>query len=843
MPNYFKDKAAALAAHGYLPIPIKPGTKKCQEPKWPNFRFKPKDAEVFANYGIGILCGQGEYPLMAIDCDTTDPVLLDRLRYALGDTITRVGRAPRILYLFAAEKAGIEKMSSAKFVDEKGEKHQVEILGAGQQFVAYGIHPETGKPYKWTDAYGGPITIPAAGLPPCSVERAKEIIRATEEYCRAKGWKVEEPGKEAGAAAPMSEFDMVVAEGQKPNVDLEEAKKYLDMLPGGDVDDRARWVETGMALHFHFDGSVEAYQLWDAWSAKSAKYKGPEETEYLWGGFGKKRQRPVTMATIIARANKANEKALREAKRAELEIELSKVQACTDRYEVQNVLKKTSLTDSMDKEEFVKAAQAKVLELTGLKPSLASIRGYLPKPRKRGKYELTEDGNAQRFVDRYADSLRYVVETGEWLMWTGYYWAQTSDVEATELARQTVLAIVDDARECENEEERAALFTFCGASQKAAMYRHMIEIARGDDRIRIHASELDVQTRYVAVQNGEIDLKTLQFISAEQTHYLTQVMGVAYDPQADCPLWKKTVLEVCSGDEKKAEFYQLIASYPILGEPIEQKFFTLQGGGANGKSTLTNTILHVYGQFGLITPSETLLGQSTNSNAGQTREDLLRLKGKRLVTVMEPDDDKPLKEGTIKALTGGEQIAARGLYAKKTVSFKPQFTLHFCTNHDLLIRGTDHGILRRTVIMTFDRVFKESEQDKTLCEKLKAEGSGILNWILEGVKKYRQTGLAIPSCVAEATERYKEGQDLTKEWLEECFEFGPGYAVSSIAAFQSWEAYAEPRGLRGYIKNTRSLSKKLSGKGFKCFQHQHGIKGRGFEGLRLRDFSNLGESE
>lgn len=115
-------------------------------------------------------------------------------------------------------------MSSAKFVDEKGEKHQVEILGAGQQFVAYGVHPETGKPYQWTDAYGGPIAIPAAGLPPCSVERAKEIIRATEEYCRAKGWKVEEQGKEAGAAAPMSEFDMVVAESQKPDVNLEEAK-------------------------------------------------------------------------------------------------------------------------------------------------------------------------------------------------------------------------------------------------------------------------------------------------------------------------------------------------------------------------------------------------------------------------------------------------------------------------------------------------------------------------------------------------------------------------------------------------------------------------------------------
>ena len=68
------------------------------------FPIHAEGAEAFANYGIGILCGQGEYPLMAIDCDTTDPVLLDRLRYALGDTITRVGRAPRILYLFAAER-------------------------------------------------------------------------------------------------------------------------------------------------------------------------------------------------------------------------------------------------------------------------------------------------------------------------------------------------------------------------------------------------------------------------------------------------------------------------------------------------------------------------------------------------------------------------------------------------------------------------------------------------------------------------------------------------------------------------------------------------------------------
>lgn len=842
MTNFFKNEAADLLISGYLPIPIAPNSKGCRLENWPNYRFRPEDADRYAACGVGLLCGQGPNPIAGIDCDTKDPELLSWLADELGafGPISRVGNAPKVLYVLRAEEAGITKLSSAKFVDPQGGTHQLEILGAGQQFVAFGIHPITGRPYEWTDPFGGPRAMRASDLAIISRESLQALIHKFEERCRARGWKIESGGRSSGSAGEqIGAFEKAVAESQKPNISLEQAKAYLMQLPASDADDRSRWIETGMALHFQFDGSDEAFTLWDEFSRRSQKYKSSDETRYLWNGFGKHSHRPITFATVISRANAEHEKALREAKRAELEVELAKIQQCSDRYEVQTVLKRTSLTDSMDIEQFVKAAQAKVLELTGLKPSLASIRGYLPKPCKRGKYELTEDGNAQRFVDRYSDSLRYVVETGEWLMWTGFYWGQTSEVEANELARQTVLAIADEARDCKNEEERSALFKFCGLSQKAAMYRHMVEIARGDDKIRIHASELDAQTRFVAVQNGEIDLKTLQFIPAQQSHYLTQVMGVSYDPQAECPLWKKTVLEVCSGDEKKAEFYQLIASYPILGEPIEQKFFTLQGGGANGKSTLTNTILHVYGQFGLITPSETLLGQSTNSNAGQTREDLLRLKGKRLVTVMEPDDDKPLKEGTIKALTGGEQIAARGLYAKKTVTFKPQFTLHFCTNHDLLIRGTDHGILRRTVIMTFDRVFSDNEQDKTLCEKLKAEGSGILNWILEGVRRYREKGLVIPPCVAEATERYKEGQDLTKEWLEENFEFGSGFVVSNVAAFQSWEAYAEPRGLRGYIKNTRSLSKKLSGKGFKSIKNTFGVRGRGFLGLRLKQFTNL----
>lgn len=847
MTNYFKEYAAKLAAGNYLPIPIKPGSKGCQLKDWPHYRFKAGDEDKYGACGVGLLCGQGGYPLAAVDCDTKDPDMLAWLASEMAPLValSRVGNAPKVLYVLRADAPGFSKMTSHKFVDGNGGEHQLEILGAGQQFVAFAIHPMTKRPYEWTDVFGGPTELTAPELPVVSLDALKVLIAAFNKKGLEKGWQIKSRSRDGAGKAPEDDdaFSRLVAREQKPDVSIEDAKKYLDLLPKACYDDRDLWIETGMALHFHFDASDEAYELWDTWSRKSEKYQSADETRYLWDGFGKSGHSPITIATVIKRANAAKEKALRDAKKAELDLELEKIEACRDKYEVQDVLKRASLSDSMDREELVKRAQVKIQKLSGVKPSLASIRGYLPRARNVRKYEMTEDGNAERMIDTFAGVIIYVLETGQWYIWNGVVWVPATEAEICALGRQTVLAIADDARKCEDDEQRSDLYAWCAASQKANMYKHMVEIARGDQRICIHASELDAQTRYVAVKNGEIDLLRLEFIPADPKHYLTQCMGVSFDATADCPLWKKTVLEVFSGNEGVAGFYQRICGYPLLGEPIEQKFFTLRGGGANGKSTLTNTVLKVFGSYGLITPSETLLGTSTNSNAGQTREDLLRLKGKRLVTVMEPDDDKPLKEGTIKALTGGEMIAARGLYAKQTVMFKPCFTLHFCTNHDLLIRGTDHGILRRTVIVNFERVFKEEEQDRNLSKKLEAEGSGILNWILKGIRSYRKLGLATPDEVKQATEQYKEGQDLTKEWLEECFEFGPGFAVLTPQAFQSWRNYAEPRGLLNYIKNTRTLGKRLSEKGFRPFRDSYGFRGRGFVGLRLKTFENLDEGD
>ena len=54
---------------------------------------------------------------------------------------------------------------------------KVEILGVGRQFVSYGIHPDTGKPYTWTNALlgGKSLLTPLDQLPEVTPEKLRDF--------------------------------------------------------------------------------------------------------------------------------------------------------------------------------------------------------------------------------------------------------------------------------------------------------------------------------------------------------------------------------------------------------------------------------------------------------------------------------------------------------------------------------------------------------------------------------------------------------------------------------------------------------------------------------------------
>ena len=57
------------------------------------------------------------------------------------------------------------------------------------------------------------------------------------------------------------------------------------------------------------------------------------------------------------------------------------------------------------------------------------------------------------------------------------------------------------------------------------------------------------------------------------------------------------------------------------------------------------------------------------------------------------------------------------------------------------IREDDLAFFRRLKIIEFKKFFSKEQMDKKLSSKLKLEASGILNWCIEGYRKYCEEGL------------------------------------------------------------------------------------------------------
>jgi hypothetical protein len=141
----------------------------------------------------GILCGND---LVAIDIDAPTEAISEKLIARLKEMLPsaaqaprRTGKAPKCLFLFRADEPG-EKSATAEFIIDSA-KHQVEVLRNGQQFVAFGDHVETGRPYTWDN--GSPLDINAGDLPSITndeiaafIVEAESILASSGERVRAK---------------------------------------------------------------------------------------------------------------------------------------------------------------------------------------------------------------------------------------------------------------------------------------------------------------------------------------------------------------------------------------------------------------------------------------------------------------------------------------------------------------------------------------------------------------------------------------------------------------------------------------------------------------------------------
>jgi putative DNA primase/helicase len=198
-------------------------------------------------------------------------------------------------------------------------------------------------------------------------------------------------------------------------------------------------------------------------------------------------------------------------------------------------------------------------------------------------------------------------------------------------------------------------------------------------------------------------------------------------------------------------------------------------------------------------------------NGDQNTNDIARLRGTRLVTTTEAEQGRRLSEPLIKKITGNDQMMARFLYGE-FFCFTPTFKIFMATNHKPVIKGTDYGIWRRIKLIPFTTRIPEEKQDKHLEDKLRAEASGILNWLLEGGRRWKQEGMMVPSAILNATDEYRGEMDVIGIFLKERCVLKAGVTIRIRELFKAYQDWCDEN--NEHAVSERFLSLRLKEMGF-----------------------------
>ncbi len=222
MSNSYKEKAPLLVEKGFDVTPT--NGKRPTLRAWNTRPNEAKNFDKFSKANTGVLCG-GAQNIIAIDIDVRDPATsaeIERLLIdLLGPAPKRIGATPKFLYVFRAPSALKKRQSNTFFIE--GQECAIEILGEGQQFIAYGIHPETGSEYEWPN--DELLDFSADQLPLVSEQALTEFLQQGERIMQSR----------AGALPSRSSEDLPINQPQHSGLPLTKNEIRLEQLIRGEA--------------------------------------------------------------------------------------------------------------------------------------------------------------------------------------------------------------------------------------------------------------------------------------------------------------------------------------------------------------------------------------------------------------------------------------------------------------------------------------------------------------------------------------------------------------------------------------------------------------------------------
>lgn len=445
--------------------------------------------------------------------------------------------------------------------------------------------------------------------------------------------------------------------------------------------------------------------------------------------------------------------------------------------------------------------------------------------------DLTEQGNAVRFADRFRDVLRWQSSLG-WMAWDGVKWQAGAEPEATLLAMRFADDLMSEAQQLmqlastkEDREYAKTRLKWASSSRSKSKVSNMLSLAKSLLN-EPDAGVFDPEPWALNTPGGIIDLKTGKMGPHDSTAMCTMCTEVGPDEDMPRPLWDAFLDRLTGGDKAYQEYLQIAAGMSAVGKVYEEGMIISHGPGGNGKSTFFGVWLDLLGSYADTIRPELLMSRGN----GQDIAGLEGVRGKRLIVTAETDEGAKLSISAMKRLTSRDPISANPKYLAP-FSFNPTHTLLMHTNFLPGLRSVDGGTKRRIAVAPFEMQMAEGEIITDFGNKLVLEeGPAILSWIIKGAQKFFDGGLRLPrpAVVKAASDRYMEAEDWLGNFLAERCLIGQDQQAMGEQLYQEYKAYAEMNG--DYVRRNRDFAAELTKRGYARTRTK---KGRVWTGLSL----------
>lgn len=406
----------------------------------------------------------------------------------------------------------------------------------------------------------------------------------------------------------------------------------------------------------------------------------------------------------------------------------------------------------------------------------------------------TGDGIATKAVKLYAkqtiDALLYIKAQYE----TQAAQAKSSGTKEGAEDAKAIMAAYDKGEIAKHRKFRDRLATEAGISAMVRILKTELDVS---------ADHFEDDRRWLVVRNGVIDLdayrvtSTIELLPHDAARPVTRYFDADYDPVAPAPVWSGFLASSIVDDGgDTVRLLQKAVGAAFSAEEKPRALFNLLGAPASGKSVFLS-VFNKLGQDYSVMPNN----QAIQLNNGDTNFYQDALRAKRFVGFSEVQGKKPLDDGFIKGIMGGDEQTTRKM-RQMEVAWKPQCVMFIASNLELKFNTRDKATFVKILPIPFPHSFTDTDpdhlMDRDLERKILEERSGILTWVLHGMQGFWQEGLHPTAAVLAAMDGNKTANSSALQFMaamveaglvvqdlnapaSSCLPIGPGYEI-----FRSW---------------------------------------------------------